>query len=53
MNSDGVLLSYTEFLDKFKIPIRPREYAIVMMLYPIRYYVFLKMNVMKTLIWII
>ncbi len=30
MNSDGVLLSYTEFLDKFKIPIRPREYSIVM-----------------------
>ncbi len=30
MNSDGVLLSYTEFLDKFKITIRPREYAIVM-----------------------
>ncbi len=30
MNSDGVLLSYTEFLDKFKIPIRPREYTIVM-----------------------
>ncbi len=24
------LLSYTKFLDKFKIPIRPREYAIVM-----------------------
>ncbi len=39
MNSEGVLLSYTEFLDKFKIPIRPREYAIVMMLYPVRYYV--------------
>ncbi len=30
MNSDGDLLSYTEFLDKFKIPIRPREYVIVM-----------------------
>ncbi|KAI7791725.1 hypothetical protein IRJ41_005592 [Triplophysa rosa] len=30
MNRDGDLLSYTEFLDKFKIPIRPREYAIVM-----------------------
>ncbi len=30
MNSDGVLLSYTEFLDKFKIQIRPREYSIVM-----------------------
>ncbi len=48
MNSDGVLLSYTEFLDKFKIPIRPREYAIVMD--PVRYYVFLKMTVMKSLI---
>ncbi len=30
MNSHGVLLSYTELLDKFKIPIRSREYAILL-----------------------
>lgn len=34
MNSNGGLFSCTEFLDKFKIPIRPREYAIVMIVVP-------------------
>lgn len=36
MNNDGVLLSSTEFLEKFKIPISPREYAIVMDAIPIK-----------------
>lgn len=29
LNEDGYLLSYGEFLDKFKIPITPKECAIV------------------------
>lgn len=30
INSNGYLLSYTEFLDKFKIPVKPRDFAIVL-----------------------
>ncbi len=29
INKDGVLLSYLEFLQKFQLPVSPKEYAIV------------------------
>ncbi len=29
-NSDGYLYSYSEFLNKYNIPVTPREFAIVM-----------------------
>ncbi len=29
-NQEGLLLTYSEFLSKFKIPITPKEYAVVM-----------------------
>ncbi len=31
INNEGYLLTYTEFLEKFGIPIPPREYCIVIM----------------------
>lgn len=29
LNSDGNLLTYSEFLDKFGFPVTPKEYAVV------------------------
>ncbi len=34
VNSHGYLLSYTEFLQKFQLPVKPREFAIVFDLVP-------------------
>ncbi len=28
LNNDGVLLTYKEFLNTFKIPVRPKEFAV-------------------------
>ncbi len=42
LNSDGYLYSYSEFLNKYNIPVTPREFAIVMDAIPCRAFSLLK-----------
>ncbi len=42
LNSDGYLYSYSEFLNKYNIPVTPREFAIVMDAIPCRALTLLK-----------